>query len=142
MLIQWLAQTVAMMLTAFILPGLRITSIFGAFITVVSLAFINSSVWDTALFFNIPLDFTTHTLSILGANAVLFWILVVVLPGIEISGIISAILAPIIFSACTIILTPIFHDVDWDNVYSKAKESVSDVRDSLKEEHGSTAPSP
>ena len=131
MLIQWLAQTFAMIITAILLPGLKITGIFGAFITVVALAFVNASIWDASLFFNVPMDFTTHTLTILGANAVMFWVLVKLLPGIEISGIVSAILAPVLFSLFTVVLTPICQEVDWGQVIQKATETVTDVRNRL-----------
>lgn len=133
MLIQWLAQTFAMIITAILLPGLRITGIFGTFLTVVALAFVNASIWDASLFFNIPMDFTTHTLTILGANAVLFWVLVKLLPGIEISGIASALLAPVLFSIFTVVLTPICQEVNWGHVIEKAAETVGDVRDTLND---------
>ncbi len=94
----WFLQSLAMALTVALLPNLRLTGIAGATLMVAGLALVNSFVWDAALFFQVPNSLTSHAVVLMVANGVIFWILVKLLPSIEIDGIVPAILAPIIFS--------------------------------------------
>jgi len=98
----WIFHTVAMLLTALIIPRLRITSIFGAVLTVFALVVVNSTVWNAALFFELPNSMTTRTVLLLLSNGVIFWLLVKILPGIEVDGFLPAVAAPIIFTLLTV----------------------------------------
>lgn len=105
-----------MLATAILLPKLKITSIFGVLIMVVALALVNSKVWDAALFFSIPNSFTTKAAVILISNGVIFWVLVKLLPGIEVEGFLTALVAPIIFSLSSIFISQYLSNVDWSKV--------------------------
>jgi uncharacterized membrane protein YvlD (DUF360 family) len=109
----WMLQTVAMGLTAFFIPGLKVTAFFGPTLTVIALAFINSQIWDAALFLEIPNQFTLHALVLLVSNGVIFWILVKILPGIEIHGILPAVLAPVVFSITSLVVGYTSAQIDW-----------------------------
>ena len=98
----WLMQTIAMLATAMFVPGLKLTNPLGALLMVVALAFVNTHIWDAALFFELPDSFTSRTLTLLFANGVVFWVLVKLLPWIEINGILAAFIAPIVFTAFNI----------------------------------------
>lgn len=112
----WGLQTVAMLITAWLLPKLKVTSVLGAFWTVLALGFINSKLWDAALFFQIPDHISSQVLLLFLANGVIFWILVKVLPGIEIEGFLSALIAPVIFTVCSLIIEKYGQQVDWKEV--------------------------
>lgn len=128
----WLIQTVAMLLTAALLPKLRVTSIFGAILAVAALGFINTKIWDAALFFQIPDGFTSHAVALLLANGVLFWVVVKILPGIEIDGLLPALVAPIVFTVFSLVLTRYGKDIDWEKVADKTMEEVTAVASSAK----------
>jgi len=83
----WLLNTIAMMLTALVIPGLRITSIFGAIGIVLALAIVNQTVWNAAMFETIPHAATVQALVLVVANGAIFWILAKLLPGIEVKGV-------------------------------------------------------
>lgn len=109
----WFLQTVAMSITALLLPKLKITSIFGAFTTVFSLSFINSKIWDAALFFHLPDHISVQVLALLLTNGVIFWILVKVIPGIEIEGFFTAFIAPVLFTILSLIIEKYGSHIDW-----------------------------
>ena len=109
----WIFQTIAMMLTAAILPGLKITSILGTFATVVALAYVNTKLWDAALFFHIPDNISYQAIALVLANAFIFWAIVKLLPGIEIESLLSAVLAPLLFAASSIGISVIAPKIDW-----------------------------
>ena len=127
----WLLQTIAMLLTAFILPGLRVTSIFGALCCVLLLGFVNATIWDAALFFHVPDTVSTHSLMLLFSNSVMFWILVKIVPGIEIKGMMAVLVAPIIFTLISLYLHSNFKDVDWTVLLSTILTKLEAYRDQL-----------
>ena len=126
---QWTLAAVALSVTAFILPGLKVTSIFGPLLTVISLSFINAHLWDVALFFSVPDSLTYQAGLLVFVNGVIFWILVKLLPGIEINSIKAAVAAPILFSIFSLLISTYAKDVDWSLVF----EYVVYGFDTLKE---------
>lgn len=135
----WILQTIAMLLTALLIPRLTISGPFAALATVIALAFFNSKLWDFALFFQIPNDFSTHTILVLVANGLAFWLIVKLLPGIEVDGILPALAAPLVFTVTSSLLNKYGRDIPWDQVYAQIVHSVHSVRDQLS---ATPAPSP
>ena len=109
----WFLQTIAMMATAVVLPRLRITGPVGAFLMVLGLALVNAKIWDAALFFNIPETLTAHAALLFLTNGVIFWTLVKLLPGIEVQGILPALIAPIVFTAFSLAIHHYGREIDW-----------------------------
>jgi len=134
----WLLQTVAMIVTALLIPRLKITGPLGAFITVISLAFVNSKIWDAALFFQIPNTLSTHALFLFLTNGIIFWILVKLLPGIEVQGIMPALVAPVVFTACSMIIGEYASEIDW----AKVLDVVINFLEGLKTYFQEHAPTP
>ena len=123
-----LLQSLAMLLTAWVIPGLSITNIFGAVVTVLALSAINASIWDAALFFSIPYSLSSHTLLLLLMNGFIFWLLVKLLPGIEVSGILPAIAAPVVFTIFSVFITAYGRDVDWVGLLNRGLEIVREIK--------------
>ncbi len=128
----WLLQTVAMMLTALLIPKMRITGLFGAFLIVLALGLVNATVWDAALFFQVPRAFSTQALVLLAANGVIFWILVKILPGIEVEGVLAALAAPVVFTVLSLLISQYGRDVDWVAVVDRAIDMLETVRERLR----------
>ena len=124
----WVLQTVAMLITAWLIPRLRITSIFGAILIVVALAFVNSKVWDTALFLKIPDTLSYQTAMLVLTNGLLFWILIKLLPGIEVDGIIPALIAPIVFSFTSLLISKYGNSIDWVAIFDSIMKILNEIR--------------
>ncbi len=120
-----ISQLLAMGITILLIPRLWITSIFGAIGILVSISIFNAFLWDAALFFAIPQSFTSTAIQLFLANGLLFWILVKFLPGIEIEGILPAIVAPVVFSIISKILHTYAGAVDWIDLIYKGLEFIS-----------------
>jgi len=127
----WALQTIAMMLTAAVIPRMRITSIFGALGIVLALALANATIWDTALFFSVPQSFSRHALTLLAANGIFFWVLVKLLPGIEVDGFAPAFVAPVVFTAVSLAISAYGRDVDVLELGRKGAEMIGVLRDQL-----------
>jgi uncharacterized membrane protein YvlD (DUF360 family) len=128
----WGLQTVAMMLTALVIPRMKITSIFGALGIVLALGLVNATVWDTALFFSVPSSFSGHALTLLAANGVIFWVLVKMLPGIEIEGFAPAFVAPVVFTALSLAISSYGRDVDLIELGRQGAHILTGMRDRLQ----------
>ena len=127
----WVLQTVAMMLTALLIPGLRIRSIIGAIAMVVALTVVNGTLWDAALFFRIPDSLTVQTLVLLVANGAIFWGLAKLLPGIEVRGILPALVAPLVFTVVGMLVARLAVDVDLGAIGREVLDAVRSLREWL-----------
>jgi uncharacterized membrane protein YvlD (DUF360 family) len=128
----WGLQTVAMMLTALVIPRMKITSIFGALGIVLALGLVNATVWDTALFFSVPSSLSAQALTLLAANGLIFWVLVKMLPGIEIEGFAAAFVAPVVFTALSLAISTYGRDLDLIELARQGAQMLGGVRDRLQ----------
>ena len=128
----WILQIIAMMATGWLVPKLKITNPLGAVLMVVALAFVNSHIWDAALFFEIPDSFTSRSITLLIANGVIFWILVKVLPWIEIHGILAPIVAPIVFTVMSLLCGYLAKNVDWGKTANDAIRNIGQLKSTLE----------
>lgn len=132
-----------MALTALLLPRLEITNVFGALGAVLTLALINATLWDAALFFSLPDSVSLKMFVLLLINGVLFWIVAKVLPGIEVEGLAPALAAPIVFTICSTLIDRYGRNVDWVEVYRFVETVFSGLRDYVSEAPASPdTPSP
>ena len=125
----WFLQTLAMMLTVLLIPKLKVSGPWGALIAVVGLAFVNSVVWDAALFFSIPDSFSSKALLLFFTNGAIFWLGVKLSPGIEVEGIVPALVAPVVFTVCSLVIGEYGKDVDWERAYSKTTGLIAEAKD-------------
>ncbi len=127
----WIFQTIAMMVTGWIVPGFKVVGPIGAFLMVLALAFVNAHVWDAALFFEIPDSLTSRTFTLLIANGVIFWVLVKLLPYIEIKGCLAAVSAPVIFTLLSVSIGYAGANIDWEKKGQAVIKFIEGARDTL-----------
>jgi uncharacterized membrane protein YvlD (DUF360 family) len=134
----WLLQTVAMMITALVIPRMRITSIIGALGIVVALALVNATLWSAALFFSIPTTPTLEALVLVAANGAIFWVLCKLLPGIEIQGLLPALVAPIVFTFTGILVGRYAADIDLSAVGRAIADTIGRLREWIEQGRSQT----
>ena len=125
----WMVQTVAMLLTCFLIPRLRVGSPFSALLVVVAIGFVNAHFWDNALFSHVPAELTTQTVLLFFANGIMFWVLVKLLPGIEVDGFLPALVAPVVFTIASLVVSELAERVDWAKVGSEAIRLGGEARE-------------
>lgn len=129
----WAMQCVAMLLTCLLIPKLTVSGPIPALLTVITLAFINSHIWSTALFLKIPDELAYRAILLLLANGLLFWIVVKIIPGIEVSGVFAALLAPVVFSAMSLFIDQYKDEIDWTQLSKAALEITKNIKDYFAE---------
>lgn len=137
----WILQTLAMLITCALTPGLSVSNPLGAFLAVVALAFVNTHVWDAALFFHIPDTLTFQTAVLLLSNGAVFWAVVKILPWIEISGCLPPLIAPVLFTLISLFLRNSGEYINWKELGSRAGSAIYELKDYLHRESSvSSAP--
>lgn len=120
-----------MALAALLVPGFRITGILGPFLMVFALSVVNTVLWDPNLFYAFPESFSAHAISLLLANGLVFWVLAKLLPEVEVSGILPAVAAPVVFSLCSMAITQYGKELEWGKLLDKSIQSVHTLRDAF-----------
>jgi uncharacterized membrane protein YvlD (DUF360 family) len=128
----WFLQGLAMTMTSLLIPNLKLTSIFGPLVMVVSIALINSFIWDAALFFSIPNNLSSQALVLLLANGGIFWLLVKLLPGIEVRGVLPALVAPLVYTGCSLLVAHYGTSVDWLGLFGELLKKLEALRQWLQ----------
>ncbi|RIL06944.1 MAG: hypothetical protein DCC75_10415 [Proteobacteria bacterium] len=129
----WILQTAAMLLTCLLIPRLTVTGPISALITVLVMGFINAHLWNTALFFNIPDTLTLQVAVIFIVNGLIFWTVVKILPGISVQGFLPALIAPIVFTFCSMMIDRYASQVDWVALFKTIKQTASQLRSHLED---------
>lgn len=129
----WILQSITMGLTALLLPNLRITNPLGAVGIVIALAFVNAHLWDAALFFSVPDQVTLEALTLILMNGLIFWVLVKILPGIEVKGVLPALVAPVVFTVLGVIINNYGRQIDWIDLGKKGVAQMQQLRDEFRD---------
>ena len=129
----WIFQMVAMLLTVTLIPKLELTSVKGLLLIVIAISFVNAYLWDANLFFSMPETLTGRALQLLLVNGAIFWVLVKLLPGIETDGFFPCLLAPLVFTGCSVLAYHYGKSVNWSEVFSQTSTKVIDSSHQLRD---------
>ena len=100
-ILRWIGYALAVMLVAFIIPGISVDGFWGALIAAIVLGLANTFIKPLLMFISLPLNFLTLGLFALVINALLLWGVAAVTSGIEVEGFWSAFFGAIILSIVT-----------------------------------------
>lgn len=101
-LIQLIALTLIVLFTAWILPGITVSSIPTAMATAVVIALINVSIKPVLNLITLPLNIITFGVFAIIINALLLMFTAYLVPGFDISGFWNAVLGSIIISLLSV----------------------------------------
>ncbi|MBE7702708.1 MAG: phage holin family protein [Cyanobacteria bacterium SIG28] len=102
LLVKWLALALAIMFTAWIIPGISISSFVTALVASVVIALVNVVIKPVLIFLTLPINILTLGLFILVINALLFMFVAYLVPGVEVDGFWSAFLGALVLSILSI----------------------------------------
>jgi putative membrane protein len=107
LLITWVVITIAILITAYFLPGIRVRSVGTAFIGAAVLGVLNVLVKPILTFLAIPLIVLTLGLFLIVINAVMLMIVGAIVPGFEVRSFWTALGGAIIMSIVTYLMTQV-----------------------------------
>ena len=97
-LVRWICFALALIFTAWLIPGIEVSSIWAAMLACVIIALINAFVKPVIQIITLPINILTIGIFSLVINALLFMLAGWITPGIEVEGFLSALLGSIVFS--------------------------------------------
>ena len=107
MILKWLVFALIIMFVGWIIPGFDVQNIWAALIAVIVIALINAFIKPLILLLTLPINILTLGIFTLVINALLFMFAAYLVPGINVDGFWSALLASVLISVFSIGLSKI-----------------------------------
>lgn len=99
-----LVKTLAVLIVAYLMPGVNVTNVFYAILVAVSLSFLNTVLKPLMIILTIPVTIVTLGLFLIVINAFIVMIADYFIEGFEVNGFITALFFSIVLSLVTSLL--------------------------------------
>ena len=100
---RWVLNAVALMLVAYLYPGVSVTSFGAALVAALVLGLVNAIVRPILVILTLPVTLLTLGLFIFVINALLFWMVAEMVEGFHVAGFGAALLGSILYSIITLL---------------------------------------
>ena len=104
LLARWLLNAAALVLVAYLYPGVTVDSFGAALIAALVLGLVNAVIRPLLVILTLPVTILTLGLFIFVINALLFWFVAEVVGGFHVAGFWAALLGSIIYSVITTVV--------------------------------------
>jgi putative membrane protein len=105
LLLVWILNAVALLIVAYILPGITVSSLGSALIAALVLGLLNAVVKPVLVLLTLPLTVVTLGLFLFVLNALVFWLAGSILRGFQVDGFWWAVIGAIVYSIVSTALT-------------------------------------
>jgi putative membrane protein len=112
-IIRWLLLAAALLLVAYLYPGVTIKSFGSAMIAAFVLGLFNTLLRPILVLLTLPVTLLTLGLFLFVINALMFWSAASVLKGFDVAGFGAALIGSVIYSVCSVII-----DVAMERLFS------------------------
>ena len=103
LLARWAVNAAALLLVAYLYPGVSVESFFAALIAALVLGLVNAVIRPILIILTLPATLLTLGLFIFVINALLFWFVAEIVQGFRVTGFGAALLGSILYSVITLI---------------------------------------
>lgn len=104
-ILKWIGNALVLMIIAYVVPGVQVASFFTALIVALVLALVNAVIKPLIIILTLPINILTLGLFTLIINGFLFWFVSSVVKGFTISNFWIAVLAALIYSIFSMIIS-------------------------------------
>lgn len=112
---RWLLLAAALLLVAYLYPGVTITSFGTALIAAFVLGLLNTVVRPLLVLLTLPVTLLTLGLFLFVINALMFWAAASLLDGFNVAGFTAALIGSLIYSLCGMVI-----DVAVERLFNRA----------------------
>ena len=102
-LVHWLVNAAALLLVAYLYPGVHVESLPAALAAALVLGLVNVLIRPLIVILTLPVTILTLGLFLFVINALLFWLVAEVVHGFTVAGFGAALLGSILFSVITLL---------------------------------------
>ncbi|MEZ4752198.1 MAG: phage holin family protein [Bdellovibrionota bacterium] len=110
-LVHWLLATLTLLITAKVVPGIRITSFGAALFGALIVGLVNMLVWPVLVFLTLPLTVITFGLFLFVVNGLALKISAGLSPGFEIEGFLPAVIGSIALTLVGYLVRYVFYSM-------------------------------
>ncbi len=110
-LVALLLNALALIITANLVPGFKVDSFTSAILAAIVLGVINTFIKPVLVVLTLPLNVLTLGLFSFVINAVVLWLASAVVPGLMLDGWVPAILAAVVLSVVSTVLSMVLKDI-------------------------------
>ena len=104
LILRWLLLAAALLLVAYLYPGVTITSFGAALIAAFVLGLLNTIVRPLLVLLTLPVTLLTLGLFLFVINALMFWAAASLLDGFNVNGFAAALIGSLIYSLCGMLI--------------------------------------
>ena len=114
LIVRWLLLAAALLLVAYLYPGVQVQSFATAMIAALVLGLLNTVVRPLLVLLTLPVTLVTVGLFLFVINALMFWAAATLLNGFNVSGFWAALIGSLIYSLCGMVI-----DVAMERLFSR-----------------------
>ena len=107
LIVKWILFALAIIFTAWIIPGISVANFLSAMFVVIIIALINMFIRPLIMFITLPINFLTLGIFTFVINALLLMLAGFVAPGFEVEGFWSALLGSLVLSILNMFINSI-----------------------------------
>ena len=104
LIVRWLLLAAALLLVAYLYPGVSVTSFGAAMIAAFVLGLLNTIVRPLLVLLTLPVTVLTLGLFLFVINALMFWSAASLLDGFNVNGFVAALVGSLIYSVCGMVI--------------------------------------
>jgi putative membrane protein len=100
---RWIINAAALLLVAYLYPGVTVESFFAAMIAALVLGLVNAFIRPLLVLLTLPVTVLTLGLFLFVINAFLFWFVAEIVQGFKVTGFMAALLGSVLYSLITLV---------------------------------------
>jgi putative membrane protein len=104
LIVRWLLLAAALLLVAYLYPGVTVASFGAAMIAAFVLGLLNTIVRPLLVLLTLPVTLITLGLFLFVINALMFWVAAHVLSGFNVTGFVAALIGSLLYSLCGMVI--------------------------------------
>ncbi|MEO5772467.1 MAG: phage holin family protein [Burkholderiaceae bacterium] len=104
LILRWLLLAAALLLVAYLYPGVTVKSFSAAMIAALVLGLLNTIVRPLLVMLTLPVTLLTLGLFLFVINALMFWAAAGVIDGFNVNGFVAALVGSLIYSLCGMVI--------------------------------------
>ena len=104
LIVRWLLLAAALLLVAYLYPGVTVSSFGSAMIAALVLGLLNTLLRPLLILLTLPVTLLTLGLFLFVINAAMFYLAARVLDGFAVSGFLAALVGSLIYSVCSVVI--------------------------------------
>jgi putative membrane protein len=104
LIVRWMLLAAALLLVAYLYPGVTVSSFGSAMIAALVLGLLNTLLRPLLILLTLPVTLLTLGLFLFVINAAMFYLAARVLDGFAVSGFVAALIGSLIYSVCSVVI--------------------------------------